>query len=139
MRLDQRLVDAAIELAESRWPTGESGAAAMYTEDGRILTSVAVDAHAEAALLCHETGAICEAHKLDVPITASVCVGRRSEDDPFAILAACGLCQERLAFWGGDAEVAVPDPDEPTEWRAKRLRELQPYYWYKAYDPSWGA
>ncbi len=32
MRLDQRLVDAAIELAESRWPTGESGAAAMYTE-----------------------------------------------------------------------------------------------------------
>jgi hypothetical protein len=33
MRLDQRLVDAATELTESRFPTGESGAAAMYTED----------------------------------------------------------------------------------------------------------
>jgi hypothetical protein len=33
MRLDQRLVDAATELAESRFLTGESGAAAMYTED----------------------------------------------------------------------------------------------------------
>ncbi len=85
MRLDRALVDAAIELAETRWPTGESGAAAMYTEDGRILTSVFAENSNVAAGLCHETGAICEAHKLDVVITASVCVSRETENDPFVI------------------------------------------------------
>jgi cytidine deaminase len=129
MRLDQALVDAAIELAETRWPAGESGAAAMYTEDGRILTSVFAESPNDAAGLCHETGAICEAHKLGVAVTASVCVARYTENDPFVILTACGICQERLAFWGGDVEIAVPDPSDPTRWRAKRLREVQPYYW----------
>ena len=133
MQLDQRLVDAAIELAESRFPTGESGAAAMYTEDGQMRTSVALDTHNAAAVLCHETGAICEAHKHNVAVTATVCVSRLTENDPFLILTPCGICQERLALWGQDVEVAVPTPEDPTKWQAKRLHDIQPHYWYNVF------
>lgn len=129
MKLDQTLVDAAVELAKSRWPNSWAGAAAMYTENGNILTSVFAESPNDAAGLCHETGAICEAHKLNARVTASVCVSRETENDPFVILTACGVCQERLAFWGGDVEIAVPDPDDPTSWQPKTLREVQPYYW----------
>lgn len=129
MQLDQELVDAATELARKRWPTGWGGAAAMYTEDGRLLTSVFAESPNDAAGLCHETGAICEAHKLDAKITASVCVSRDSHEEPFVILTACGVCQERLAFWGGDVEIAVPHPMDPTGWKVKQLRDVQPYYW----------
>ena len=38
-------------------------------------------------------------------------------------------CQERLFFWGPDVEVAVPDPQDSSRWLAKRLSEVQPYYW----------
>jgi cytidine deaminase len=105
----------------------------MYTEDWRILTSVAAEAHNTAAVLCHETGAICEAHKHNVAVTASVCVSRLAEDDPFMILTPCGIRQERPAFWGGDVEVAVPNPEDPTKWQTKRLRDVQPHYWYKVF------
>ena len=134
MRLDQGLVDAAIEQARKRWPTGESGAAAIYLEDGRVLTSVFAESPNEAAGLCHETGAICEAHKLNLAVTASVCVSRETERDPFVILTPCGICQERLAFWGGEVQVAIPDPEDPTKWQSKRLHEVQPYYWRNIFD-----
>ena len=71
-QVDNQLVYAAMQQALQRFPEGWSGAAAMYTE-GRILTSVYVDAPNEAACLCHETGAICEAHRLNESICASVC------------------------------------------------------------------
>ena len=134
MRLDQGLVDAAITLAEERWPEGEGGAAAMYVEDGRVLTSVFAESPNGAAGLCHETGAICEAHKLNLGVTASVCVSRETEKDPFVILTPCGICQERLAFWGSEVEVAIPDPEDPTKWESKRLHEAQPYYWRNVFD-----
>ena len=72
MRLDQKLVDAAVAQALGRFPQGYTGAAALYTEDGRILTSVCFDCPNEGANLCHETGAICEANRLDLKVTASV-------------------------------------------------------------------
>jgi cytidine deaminase len=132
MHLDQRLVDAAVELAVERWPTGESGAAATYTDDGRLLTSIGADSPNEGANLCYETGCICEAHKLGRAVTASVCVSREAETEPFLILTPCGICQERLAYWGLDVEVAVPRPDDPTDWQSKRLSEVQPFYWRNA-------
>src|ERR1051326_8010027 len=64
MQLDQTLVDAALALAAARWPGREAGAAALYTSSGRILTSVSPESPNQSASLCHETGAICEAHKL---------------------------------------------------------------------------
>lgn len=53
-QLDQTLVDAAIALAASRYEgdpdgDGRAGAAAMYVEDGRILTSVFIEAPNQAA------------------------------------------------------------------------------------------
>jgi cytidine deaminase len=133
--VDQDLCDAAVELAAARYPAGWGGAAAMYTADGRILTSVYVETPNSGSELCMETGSICEAHKLGVAITASVCVSRESEDEPFLILSPCGICQERLAFWGGDVHVAVPHPDDPRKWQSKPLRKVQPYYWRKAFGP----
>jgi cytidine deaminase len=130
MRLDQRLIDAAIEQALLRFPTGYSGAAAIYLEGGQILTSVCFDTPNEIANLCHETGAFCEANRLDQRVTASVCVSRSTPEDEFEILAPCGICQERLATWGFDLEVAVATESEPY-WEARRLSEVQPHYWGK--------
>ena len=129
MRLDQKLVDAAIEQARSRFPTGEGGAAALYTSEGNILTSVFFDSPNEAANLCHETGAICEAFRRELKVTASVCVSRERPEEPFVILAPCGICQERLSTWGLDLDVAVPLESDPTRWEARKLREVHPFYW----------
>ena len=132
MRLDQTLVDAAIRQAEERFPSGYAGAAALSTSDGRVLTSVCFDSPNESANLCHETGAICEANRLNLRVTASVCVSRESSEAPFVILTPCGICQERLARWGMDIEVAVPAPGNPAQWQARTLREVQPFYWRDA-------
>lgn len=129
MKLDQRLVDAAIAQALERYPTGYAGAAAIYTEDGQIITSVCFDTHNEAANLCHEAGAFCEANRRNLKVTASVCVSRATPDGSFIILTPCGICQERLAKWGMTVEVAVPADNNPSDWRAMTLGEVQPYYW----------
>jgi len=134
VRLDQRLVDAAIDLMTKRFPENEeAGAAAMYTVEGKILTSVSPDIPNGAASLCHETGALCEAYKLDYKVTASVCVNRAANSDRVIILTPCGICQERLFMWGPDVEIAVPDPEDASQWSAKKLSEVQPYYWLKAF------
>ena len=127
--VDQPLIDAAMDLARSRFPTGEAVAAALKTKSGRILTSVWIEARVDAANLCAETGAICEAHKFDDPVVASVCVSRLSERDPFEILPACGICQERLAYWGLGVQIAVPSEEGNGGWQAKTLHELRPHYW----------
>ncbi|MGH3146068.1 MAG: cytidine deaminase [Rubrobacter sp.] len=134
MRLDQGLVDAARELLERRFPGDEGIAAAMYTEDGSILTGVFFEPEWGGGGLCAETGAICEAEKLNERVTASVCVSRLSGEDPMVILTPCGICQERLFHWGAAVEVAVPDPANPTGWMSRTLKEVQPYYWVDVFD-----
>ena len=139
MRINQRLVDAAIDLMNQRFSQEEwAGAAAMYTREGALLTSLYMDRGYGGAGLCYETGAICEAHKLGHTVTASVCVARAPHSDRIVILTPCGICQERLFYWGADVEVAVPDPADPTIWQAKTLREVQPHFWAKVYDDKLG-
>jgi cytidine deaminase len=133
MNLDQPLVDAAIALLEQRFPNAEGIASAMYTEEGDLLTSVFFEPEWGGGGLCAETGAILEATKLNKRITASVCVSRLSGDDPILLLTPCGICQERLFHWGPDVEVAVPTPNDPTQWIVKTLQEVQPYYWVNAF------
>lgn len=133
MKLDQILVDAAIDLLERRFAGREGIAAAMYTEEGEVLTSVFFQPEWGGGGLCAETGAICEAEKLGKRITASACVSRLSGDHPIVILTPCGICQERLFHWGETIEVAIPDPADSTRWLAKTLQEVQPYYWVKAF------
>ncbi|WP_432454672.1 MULTISPECIES: cytidine deaminase [unclassified Agarivorans] len=134
MKLDQKLVDAAITQALERFPTGYAGAAAVYTEDGKILTSVSFDCPNEIANLCHETGAYCEANRLNLRVTASVCVSRSTPEDEFIILTPCGTCQERLAMWGKTVEIAVPNLEDNRKWQVKTLEQVQPYYWRNILD-----
>lgn len=136
MKLDQALVDAAIDLLEQRFPTAGGIAAALYTDDGQILTSVVFEPEWGGGGLCAETGAICEAVKLDKRITASACVSRLSGDSPILILTPCGICQERLFHWGESVEVATPAAQDARRWVAKTLGEVQPYYWVNAFKES---
>lgn len=134
MKIDQKLVGAAIELMDKRFPTGQGGAVAMYTDTGKILTSVGIENHLnDSANLCHETGAILEALKLGENIVATACVYREDTNKSILILTPCGICQERLMVWGEGVEAAVPKEDNPTKWESKTLKELQPYYWGKVF------
>lgn len=134
MQVDLRLVGAARELLDRRFRPDEwAGAAAMYTESGRILTSVAVESPNAGAGLCIETGAIAEAHKLDEAVAATVCLAREAGSARVFVLAPCGICQERLRFWGPQVSVAVADGADPTRWRVVRLGDLQPYWWATVY------
>lgn len=135
MAVDQALVDAAIDLATTRF-AGEpwSGAAAVRLDDGTVLTSTGPDAPNVAASLCHETGAICEAFKLDRRIAATVCVTAAETDGQYWILAPCGICQERLFAHGPDVEVGVPEPGDPTRWQTLLLRDVQPHWFGHVFD-----
>jgi cytidine deaminase len=128
--MNQQLVDAAIDQMNRRWPAGESaGAAAVCLDDGQILTSVCFDNLNGGVSLCHETGAICQANTLNKRVTASVCVVGEAGSSEVAVLAPCGICQERLALWGPDVQVGVGDPDSPSGWAVRTLLEVNPYYW----------
>jgi len=44
-----------------------------------------------------------------------------------------------LALWGPDVEVGVFDAEDAREWSGRRLGELNPYYWARAFfeDEHW--
>lgn len=128
MKIDQKLYNAALNLLNTRYKSGElAGATAVYTNDGEILTSTYNKQ--TNAMLCYETGAICEAHKLNKKITAVICLLRRTGSDKVLVVTPCGICQERLYYWGDDVELAPPDPQNHTKWISKTLKDIQPYYW----------
>lgn len=132
MNIEQQLFEAAKELIETRYPNGWGGAAAMAIDGGRILTSVAPEVVNASTELCIETGAILEAHKLNCRITHTICVVRDDEQAPFKILSPCGVCQERLFYFGAAVKAAVTNSEQVLVFKA--LHELQPYHWLKAYQ-----
>ena len=132
MNIEEALYQAAIELIKKRYPKGWGGAAAMYTKNNQILTSVSPDVLNASTELCMETGSLLEAHKLDTPVTHSICVVRENENAPFKILTPCGTCQERLVYWGSDVKAAVTTKDNDLLF--KTLKELQPHHWLEAYS-----
>ncbi len=127
MSVETELYSAAVELIQSRYPNGWGGAAAVRTSTGRILTSVAPDTKNDALALCMEVGAYLEAHKLDETITHSLCIFRDNEHAQFKILTPCGICQERLVYWGGAVLAAVTNPENRLIF--KSVREVQPFHW----------
>ena len=133
MQVDQQLIDAAIELLKRRFPNSGGVAAALYLDDGQILSGVNFDTEWGGGGLCAETGPICTAYTLGRQVTACAAVGRLSADEPIVILAPCGICQERLIHFGPHVQVAVPHPQDPTQWQSKSLEEVMPYYWVNAY------
>lgn len=140
LKLNQELVNAAIEHVDRRWPDAEQAvAAALYLEDGQILTSISVDNFNAADNLCAETGAICQAYNMDRWVTASVCVSRAAGEDQVKIPTSCGLCQERLALWGPDVQVGVSDSASAQGWAARTLLDVNPFYWAAEFtaDGTW--
>ena len=132
MNIEQTLYNAAVDFIKNRYPTGWGGAAVIHTDDNRFLISVAIDVFNASAELCIETGAICEAHKWNVGVTHCICVVRDDEHSEFKVLTPCGICQERLRFWGKDVMVGVTTNDKSLKYVS--LGELMPYYWGKAYE-----
>ena len=87
------------------------GVAIIHTEDDQYLSSVAIETENNSVILCIEVGAMTEAHKFNVRVTHCLCVIREDEVSPFKILSPCGVCQERLRFWGIEVMVGVTTPD----------------------------
>lgn len=129
--IEKKMYKKAIDLISERYPKDWGGAAAVALEDGTILTSVAPEVLVAATELCIETGAILEAHKLDKRVTHSICVVRDNEYSDFKVLSPCGVCQERLRFWGTEVKVGITTFEKDLKFVT--LDTLQPYHWTNAY------
>ncbi len=134
MDIEQHLYELAAALIEKRYPTGWGGAAAVHTASGNDYLSIALSTPNAGAELCIETGAMCEAHKFGERITHCICVVREDENAPFRVLSPCGICQERLLYWGKRVRVGVTTKDNTLKYVA--LSELNPYHWTDAYSPE---
>lgn len=121
------MLKKAKEFIDKRYPLGWGGCAVMYTAEGEFLISVYFDSPNSSACLCMETGAMCEAQKYDHKITHSLCVSMEKETDELTVLTPCGICQERLRFWGKDVKVAVSNNDNVIIF--KTLDEVSMHYW----------
>ncbi|MDO5401318.1 MAG: cytidine deaminase [Eubacteriales bacterium] len=132
--IEKRMFQEAVALIETRYPTDWGGAAVIRTEKDSYFTSVPIETANGSAVLCIEVGAMCEAHKFNEKVTHCLCVVRDNERSPFKVLSPCGICQERLRFWGEDVQVGVTT--ESGELLFVELRELQPYHWTRAYAPE---
>lgn len=125
--MEENLFKAAKEFLNIRYPSGWGGVAALATESGKILISVAPETKNDALSLCMEVGACLEAHKLNERVTHSLCICRESETSDIIFLTPCGICQERLSHWGGGIRVAVSTPENTLQF--KPLRQLMPHHW----------
>lgn len=134
LKIEKEMYEKAVELIEKRYPIGWGGAGVIHTINGNYYTSVAIDTENASAILCIETGAILEAHKYNEQVTHCMCLVRDNEDSEFKVLSPCGICQERLRYWGESVQVAVTTEDNSLLF--VELKELQPYHWTKAYPKN---
>ena len=126
--IEQKMFDIATELINKRYPNkGEGGAGVVRTEDDSYFTSIWLDNINESVSICIETGAMCEAHKHGGRVTHCLCVSRLEGSDSYEVLTPCGVCQERLRFWGDKVMVGVTTSDKCLKFVS--LSELQPYHW----------
>ena len=132
--IENKMFQVAKELIEKRYPTGWGGAAVVHTENDHYFSGVAIETANSAASLCIEVGAMCEAHKYNEKVTHCLCIVRENENSDYTVLSPCGICQERLRYWGEDVQVGVTT--QKGDILFVELRELQPYHWTKAYDPE---
>ena len=132
--IEQIMYHKATELIEQRYPSGWGGAAVIHTAKDHYFTSVAIETANGSAILCIEVGAMCEAHKFNEKVTHCLCVVRDDEHSEFKVLSPCGICQERLRYWGDDVQVGVTTNNRKLHF--VELKELQPYHWTRAYNPN---
>lgn len=129
--IEQEMYRQAVALIETRYPTGWGGAGVVHTAQGHYFTSVCMENANASAVLCIETGAMLEAHKYNEKVTHCLCLVREDETSPFQVLSPCGICQERLRYWGEGVQVAVTTEDAVLKFVP--LKVLQPYHWSRAY------
>ncbi len=138
--IENEMYKKAVELINKRYPKGWGGAGVVHTLNDHYYTSVSIDTANASAVLCIETGAMLEAHKFNEKVTHCMCLVRENELAPFKVLSPCGICQERLRFWGEDVQVVVTYDNDKIKF--VELKELQPYHWTKAYPDEelehWG-
>lgn len=132
LNIQKCMYEIATEFITKRFPKGWGGVAVIRTEKGNLFTSIALDNANGSTQLCIEVGAMCEAHKYNEKVTHCICVVRENEDKPFTVLTPCGICQERLRYWGTDVLVGVTTKDNTLKFIT--LEELQPYHWTNAYS-----
>ncbi|MEG2787809.1 MAG: cytidine deaminase [Romboutsia sp.] len=132
LNIQKFMYEIATEFITKRFPKGWGGVAVIRTEKGNLFTSIALDNANGSTQLCIEVGAMCEAHKYNEKVTHCICVVRENEDKPFTVLTPCGICQERLRYWGTDVLVGVTTKDNTLKFIT--LEELQPYHWTNAYS-----
>ena len=132
--IEKEMYDRVIKFIEERYPSGWGGAGIVHTDKDKYLISVALEVYNASVELCIETGAMIEATKYNERVTHCLCVVRDDENSEYKILTPCGVCQERLRYWGEDVRVGVTT--ENKELKFVELKELQPYHWTKAYNPK---
>ena len=125
--IEKEMYKIATDFLNKRYGNYAGGVGVVRIETGEYLTSVWNETLNSAVDLCAETGAILEAHKLNKKITHSLCVVRQKDDDKIEILTPCGVCQERLYYFGRNVKCAISN--EENKLIFKPLYELQPYYW----------
>lgn len=130
--IENELYRIALALIEKRYPKGWGGAAVVRTADERYFSSVALETIDSNVELCIEVGAMCEASKYNEKITHCLCVVRDVQLGKYKVLTPCGICQERLRYWGIDVKVGVTTHDNSTKFIT--LSELQPYHWTTAFS-----
>lgn len=130
--IERKMYEIARKLIEKRYPTGWGGAAVIHTTKDSYFSSVPIETANGSAVLCIEVGAMCEAHKYNEKVTHCLCVVRDDENSPFKVLSPCGICQERLRYWGEDVQVGVTTDNEDILF--VELSKLQPYHWTSAYS-----
>ena len=136
MKVDQKLFDSVVSFIEERFgKNSDEGAAGIYTESGKLIISTAPDTLNDSVSLCHETGAYCEAYKIDEKIVASVCV-HQGGDGKNIVLTPCGVCQERLFLYGEDVEVGIPNENEFGSFISIKLKDVQPYHWRNVFKKN---
>lgn len=129
----QLLFEKVEHTLENHYPTGWGGAAGVILEDGEILTSISPEFENASSNVCMELGSYLQAAALDKKITHTLCLARESEHEKLVVLTPCGICQERLSFWGNTVECGV----ELLQNHAVHyvpLSDLQPYHWSRVYQ-----
>ena len=126
-QIEEEMYEVACKFLLERFKNEEGGVGVVRVEDGTLYTSVWNETNNSCVDLCAETGAILEAHKYNKKITHCLCVVKEENSNNIKILSPCGVCQERLWFFGGDVKCAIGNKENKIIF--KKLKEIQPYYW----------
>ncbi len=130
-QIEEKLYRMAVDFLKKRFPTGWGGVGVVHTRQGSDFISTALECANASVVLCIETGAMCQAHTYNEEVTHCLCVARDDENSPIQVLSPCGVCQERLRYWGSQVRVGVTTQDNSLKFVP--LGELQPFHWTGAY------